>query len=242
MAAPACCARAAVCSGSLRRGHAPAKRRAQLFKLALWSALVFFDHGSEMQLATALVVNVLQLCVQIDIKPMGGDDAWLLNVMQTCTLVLTTYINFGALCLNYLELSKDFAAYTDPARAGEFDSPIEAISVLMQVLTFGLLITFTGAALKKVALSGVQKFGSLVGRVSVLRGGAEPGGDEETPNSVEMVAAQVNPLFSPSARASGDPALVEAGWSVHASAEGKPYYINESTGATTWTKPAADHS
>ena len=67
------------------------------FKLALWSTLVFFAHGSEMQLATALVVNILQLCVHIEIKPMGGADAWLLNLMQTCTLVLTTYINFGAL-------------------------------------------------------------------------------------------------------------------------------------------------
>ena len=62
----------------------------QVFKLGLWSALVFFEHGSEMQLATALVINVLQLCVHIEIKPMGGEDAQLLNVMQACTLVLTT--------------------------------------------------------------------------------------------------------------------------------------------------------
>ena len=62
----------------------------QVFKLGLWSALVFFEHGSEMQLATALVVNVLQLCVHIEIKPMGGVDAKLLNIMQACTLVLTT--------------------------------------------------------------------------------------------------------------------------------------------------------
>ena len=43
-----------------------------------------------MQIATALVVNVLQLCAHIEIKPMGGDDAKLLNIMQACTLVLTT--------------------------------------------------------------------------------------------------------------------------------------------------------
>ena len=61
-----------------------------VFKLALWSTLVFFEHGTEMQLAAALVVNVLQLCVHIEIKPMGGEDAQLLNVMQACTLVLTT--------------------------------------------------------------------------------------------------------------------------------------------------------
>ena len=63
-----------------------------IFKLALWSALVFFEVKSEMQIATALVVNVLQLCVHIEIKPMGGVDAKLLNVMQACTLVLTTQV------------------------------------------------------------------------------------------------------------------------------------------------------
>ena len=59
-------------------------------KLALWSTLVFFEPQSEMQLATALVVNVLQLCAHIEFKPMGGVEAKLLNVMQACTLVLTT--------------------------------------------------------------------------------------------------------------------------------------------------------
>ena len=48
-----------------------------------------------MQLATALVINVLQLCAHVGIKPMGGEDAALLNFMQTCTLVLTTYINLA---------------------------------------------------------------------------------------------------------------------------------------------------
>ena len=60
------------------------------FELALWSALVFFEHGSEMQLATALVVNVLQLCIHLVLLPMGGENAWLLNLMQAATLVLTT--------------------------------------------------------------------------------------------------------------------------------------------------------
>ena len=59
-------------------------------KLLLWATLVLFDHGSEMQLATALVVNVLQLCLHLMVLPMGGDGAVLLNRMQAATLVLTT--------------------------------------------------------------------------------------------------------------------------------------------------------
>ena len=118
-----------------------------MFKLGLWSALVFFEHGSEMQLATALVINVLQLCVHIEIKPMGGDDAALLNLMQTCTLVLTTYINFGALAMNYLEVSQTLAHYVDPGSVDEYDASIAAIGLLMQLLTFGLFLSFGGVAL-----------------------------------------------------------------------------------------------
>jgi hypothetical protein len=62
------------------------------FKLALWSALVFFEHGSEMQLATALVINVMQLCVHLTVLPMGGEEAALLNFMQAASLVLTTCV------------------------------------------------------------------------------------------------------------------------------------------------------
>ena len=60
------------------------------FKLGLWSALVFFEHGSEMQLANALIINVLQLCIHLVVLPMGGADGTLLNLMQAATLVLTT--------------------------------------------------------------------------------------------------------------------------------------------------------
>ena len=125
-----------------------------MFKLGLWSALVFFDHGSEMQLATALVVNVLQLCVHVYVLPMGGASAALLNFMQSCTLVLTTYINFGALTMNYLELSKTLARFLDPTSVDdEYDAPISSISIIMQVLTIGLFLCFGGVAVTK----GVEK-------------------------------------------------------------------------------------
>ena len=80
-------------------------------RLALWSALVFFRHGSEMQLATALVINVVQLCVHIQLQPMGGAEGKLLNRLETGTLVLTTYINYGAFSMNYLLESKELARH-----------------------------------------------------------------------------------------------------------------------------------
>ena len=78
-----------------------------VFKLALWSALVFFEHGSEMQLATALVVNVMQLCIHLILLPMGGEDKALLNSMQAATLVLTAQVrrlSFGWLVVCKLRL------------------------------------------------------------------------------------------------------------------------------------------
>ena len=74
----------------------------QAFKLALWSALVFFDHGSELQLACAMIINVLQLVIHVRIRPFGGDESKLLNLMQTATLVLTTRVHFEFIFLIHL--------------------------------------------------------------------------------------------------------------------------------------------
>ena len=82
---------------------------AQVFKLGLWSALVFFEHGSEAQLATALVINVIWLCVHIYAQPFGGEDSSLLNALQSGTLIITVYINFGGLCKCREETSRDSA-------------------------------------------------------------------------------------------------------------------------------------
>ena len=150
------------------------------FKLALWSTLVFFEHGSEMQLATALVVNILQLCVHIEIKPMGGEDATLLNIMQTCTLVLTTYINFGALSMNYLVVSKSLAEFVDPDRIAGFDARISAIAVLMELLTFGLILSFGGVAIKKAVLKARQTRASgLRDRILTILGRSQSGSNPE---------------------------------------------------------------
>ena len=140
----------------------------QAFKLGLWSALVFFDHGSELQLACALVINVLQLVVHVSLQPMGGDEAKLLNRMQTATLVLTTYINFGALSMNYLEVSKGLAVYVDPNKIEAYNDQIEAIGVVMQILTFGLFLSFGGVAMKKLI---VKAQGTNLGEVrGTIRG------------------------------------------------------------------------
>ena len=120
----------------------------QGFNLGLWSTLVFFKYGSEVQLAAALVINVMQLCVHVNVLPYcdknGPGEAALLNVMQTLTLVLTTYINFGALTINYLEVSKTLALFVDPDSVGNYDHIITFIGFVMQLLTAFVLLTFGG--------------------------------------------------------------------------------------------------
>ena len=213
-----------------------------MFKLGLWSALVFFEHGSEMQLATALVINVLQLCVHVYVLPMGGVEAALLNFMQTCTLVLTAYINFGALAMNYLKVSQTLAHYVDPGSVDEYDASIAAIGLLMQLLTFGLFLSFGGVATKKgfAKASSFELPDSVSSRLSAMRIQFGSGSASETPRvcigngkeasppgSVEMVAAtNVNPMAA------------AAAWKKLAAEDGTAYYHNSITGETSWTAPS----
>ena len=72
------------------------------------------------------------------------------------TLVLflgRRYINFGALCLQLLDVSKLYAKLTDPASVAKYDVSISVIEVLMGVLTYGLFLSFGGVAFKKTFLA-----------------------------------------------------------------------------------------
>ena len=67
----------------------------------------------------------------------------------TACLLGHRYINFGALCMNFLEVSEDYAELTDPDHADEYNAPISAIQTLMTILTFGLLLSIGGVGIKK---------------------------------------------------------------------------------------------
>ena len=51
--------------------------------------------------------------------------------------------------MNYLKVSKRLASYTNPDQEGSYDTQIDVIQVVMQLLTFGLLLTFCGFGIKK---------------------------------------------------------------------------------------------
>jgi len=106
-----------------------------VFKLALWFALVLFDDGSEMQLGLALIINTFQLVVHIYLLPLRGSPetpAWQLNMLETGSLVVICFLNFGAFTINFQRVSlKAF-----PKRADDISRNIEVLKGLMQFLTF----------------------------------------------------------------------------------------------------------
>ena len=62
------------------------------------------------------------------------------------------YINFGALCLGFLNVSQLFAEYRDDENADDYTSSIDLIEGLMTVLTYGLFLSFGGVAIKKAVV------------------------------------------------------------------------------------------
>ena len=114
------------------------------FKILVWCLLVFLDDGGDEQLAIALVVNVVQLCVHIYCQPFYGDNAWLLNLQQTAVLVTTTYTNFGGFYTDHLQQVRLLLGGTS-ANEGErdrIDERLGLVSGLMEALFAATLLAF----------------------------------------------------------------------------------------------------
>ena len=58
--------------------------------------------------------------------------------------------------MNYLMVAKSLAEFVDPDRIAGLDARISAIAVLMEVLTFGLILSFGGVAVKKAVVKARQ--------------------------------------------------------------------------------------
>ena len=131
------------------------------FKLALWCALVGFEEGSEMQLGAAMIVNTVQLTVHIYLLPMRGtvaSPAWLLNLIESGTLVLTLFMTFAAFSIKYsrslLKISDLTSDHTGDATTR---STIATLSMTMQVLFFAQL-SLMAVALTRSLWSKKDKF------------------------------------------------------------------------------------
>ena len=58
--------------------------------------------------------------------------------------------------MNYLAVSKTLSEFVDPDRIAGLDARISTIAVLMEVLTFGLILSFGGVAIKTAVVKARQ--------------------------------------------------------------------------------------
>ena len=77
-----------------------------LFKLSLWATLVFFENGSQFQLATSLALCFLQLGIHARYEPYNDQTK---NTLQYISLLLVAFTSFSGLLLNYLKTAKELA-------------------------------------------------------------------------------------------------------------------------------------
>eukprot|EP00947_MAST-08B_sp_MAST-8B-sp1_P003620 g3620.t1 len=80
-----------------------------LFKLALWATLVFFDHGSQFQLATSAAICWIQLGVHARFEPFQDRFK---NALQYVSYTLVAFTSFSGLLINYIDVSLELALAT----------------------------------------------------------------------------------------------------------------------------------
>ena len=119
------------------------------FKLALWATLVFFARGSQFQLAAACLVCVVQLCVQMRLRPFSSVFK---NVLEDISVVLTLVIIFGGLILNYLEVEKRSAALAfDEANERWFATSISSFRLALEIAVWVGISLFLLAAARFIS-------------------------------------------------------------------------------------------
>lgn len=148
--------------------------------------------------------------------------------------------------MNYLKVSQRLADFTNPTTVASYDDRIAAISVLMQVLTFCLLVCFGAVAIKKVyAKLRLTDFDSLNRRIGVAKGSVARWTKNKNPLSLsreqEMTnhhpSGLVRPTTNPMISAEGLDAQLPPGWSNEKMKAGAGYFYNNETGDTSWTRP-----
>ena len=154
--------------------------------------------------------------------------------------------------MNYLELAREFARHVNPEKSNSHDTQIDVIQVVMQLLTFGLILTFCGVGIKKavekvkggggVSSGGaadnvLTKIKSSVGGIWRLARGKtktppEPREQELAVRHPTRMADALPTVVNPM-RGEGLP----EGWAEAKSEQGDTYYHNTGTGQTSWTRP-----
>jgi uncharacterized membrane protein YgcG len=159
-----------------------------LFKLLLWATLVFFDDGSQFQLATAALVGFCQVGVHAKFEPFVDPFK---NWLQYVGLVLVALVSFSGLILNFLEVSKDYALVQDDQyNLKSLREQIAAFKMALAVVTWtGLALVLFRVLLK--AYKFMKKNGSRVSRAGAAVGSVLRRGMQRNRSSGEAVAVEL---------------------------------------------------
>ena len=179
--------------------------------------------------------------------------------------------------MQVLVFSRDMARRDgDEELAEENEGSIEVIGGIMEFLTFGLILSFGGVAIKQAVIKAQStdlsdlrakakgrtsdmastissRASDLSGRIMDAVSKRSKDGDRGPSFSVELSSirtaaggALANPMRSSDATISSasaslprqaTPALPK-GWAERLTAEGKRFYFNETTNASSWSHPA----
>jgi hypothetical protein len=125
-----------------------------LFKLALWCAVVLFNDGSDMQLGVSLIINMIHLTVHVYLLPLGGKPglpSWVLNLLETGTLILTCFMSFAGFSIKFLQISqKSVEIKFNGTRYKELGESIDILNTLLVVMFVGQLCAIAVTTLQKL--------------------------------------------------------------------------------------------
>ena len=143
--------------------------------------------------------------------------------------------------MNYLKVSQRLAEFTDPMNVGRYDSHIAAIGIIMQLLTFGLLVSFGAVAIKKtyVRLSSEKlDLDAIRQRVvsMIFSRGGQPAAGTPAPREQELAPRNTTTLPTTMNPMHAECKLPEV-WQAVTTEDGQTYYHNTETGETSWTWP-----
>eukprot|EP00948_MAST-09A_sp_MAST-9A-sp1_P003286 g3286.t1 len=116
-----------------------------LFKLAFWGSYVFYAQESEMRVAGALLLNLINLILHCLLLPLK--ELWV-NYVKIGVLIMTTGINFSGFTLKYLYKIQSYTE--DPLKKIIMDSEISAMDALSTMFTYSSIILLIGSTLYKI--------------------------------------------------------------------------------------------
>ena len=161
------------------------------FKLALWSSLVFFEYGSESQMAIALIINLTNLFLQVKLAPF---EKPFVNKLQVGVLILTSAVNLTGLALNYLTLARNYVIHVTQTQKDilSLSSQIQTTEFLISMFSMVSMLLLVGSAIWRQR-DRIQQIGKLIYKYVRRVKQRMSSSPQESDNAIEM---KENPMQS----------------------------------------------